>query len=75
MFSVSMSNKYHHTHPIQGKEYLEELKIELENSLQVKKKILPQLLFSPLDFTSLLYSIQCPTVLLKFLAQQRRSQG
>lgn len=69
MFSMSISSKYHHTHPVQEKEYLEKLKIELENSLQVKKKILPQLLFSPLDFTSLLYSIQCPTVLLEFLAQ------
>lgn len=37
MFSVSMSSKYNHTHPIQEKEYLERLKIELENSLQVKK--------------------------------------
>lgn len=47
MFSVSMSSKYHHTHPIQEKEYPEKLKIELENNLQVKKKILSQLIFSP----------------------------
>lgn len=37
MFSVSMSNKYHHTHPIQETECLEKLKIELGNSLPVKK--------------------------------------
>lgn len=37
MFSVSMSSKFHHTHPIQEKEYLEKLKIELEKSLPVKK--------------------------------------
>lgn len=58
MFSVSMSSKYHHTHPIQEKEYLEKLKIELENSLPVKKIFSLSSFFFPLDFTSLLYSVQ-----------------
>lgn len=58
MFSVSMSSKYRHTHPIQEKEYLEKLKIELRNSLLVKKNFSLSSFSPPLDFTSLLYSVQ-----------------
>lgn len=66
MFSVSMSSKYHHTHPIQEKEYIEKLKIELGNSLPVKKNFSLSSFF-PSGF-------QCPTVLLRSVIWQRKVQ-